>query len=81
MFLEVYSISMWMKRYGHATPKRTTLLGNTGGLVKLLTGKLHRSEPSQVKTSCKYTSKKGHARWKGSPELKSTQPLGFIGLS
>ena len=68
-------IKMWMKNYGHDTPKPTVLFGNTPTLERLMTGKLCRATPTAVETTSKYVDGSGVARWKATSALKGTQSL------
>ena len=64
-----------MKNFGHPTPKRTTVMSNSTLIRALATDKLDTSKPNGLKTSQKYKNRAGEDRWKGTRELKETQPL------
>lgn len=72
---QVKKASIWMKNYGHATPKPTCLLANSNLIGRLLRGKLDRSTPTLVRTSRKYVDGAGKTRWQGTAALKGTQCL------
>lgn len=53
-------------------------MANTRLLVKLMTGKLDKTAPVELKTSEKYIDGSGKPRWKGTSSLKQTQQLDLI---
>ena len=66
-----------MQLLGACTPKRTCLLANSNLIGRLLTGKLKRSSPSEVRTCRQYVDRAGKTRWQGTAALKGTQCLVF----
>ena len=75
---KVRKIRVWMKNYGHSTPKPTVLFGNTASIEGLMTGKLCKATPTTVRTTQKYVDSSGKARWKGTSAPKGTQPLASV---
>ena len=74
--VQIKKITMWMQHFGHPTPKRTALVSNTERLKDFQTGKLTRSAPASLKTTVVYQDKYGKQRFKGGPDLRSTQSPG-----
>lgn len=76
--LKMFLATLWMQIYGGTSPKRTLLVSNSPKIEALRTGKLIRSKyKSKVSTATKYRDSQGVLRYKGTKELKSTQPLDY----
>ena len=73
---EVFRISFWMKKFGHATLKRTTVVSNSRAIYAFDQGPLTSEEKHcEYVTVETYVDAKGRKRWKGSSLLKQTQFL------
>lgn len=53
------------------------LVGNSKAILRLQDGKLRKGKQPVIKTCVKYRDGKGKMRYKGTPELRSTQFLAF----
>jgi len=70
---------MWMGHYNHPTPKKTTLVSNSEQIAVLGKGKMSKSQKrTDFKTAVTYLDSKGRKRYKGTPQLRSTQNLWLI---
>lgn len=72
----MFKISFWMKKWGHATLKRTTVVSNSREIYVFDKGNLTKAEKHcEYATVETYIDGKGKKRWKGSSLLKKTQLL------
>lgn len=73
---QTYMLKFYMKKYGHATWKRTTIIANRTCVAALKRGSLTRKEKKcKVKTTKTYKNKQGKDCWMGSEHLKGTELL------
>ena len=75
---KVFRLAFWLKAYGHECCKRT-LIWSTSPAIRGFFGRRLRKAllKSKIQTAIKYRDSSGRTRWKGSPQLKSTQCLGY----
>ena len=73
---KAFRVNFWMRHFGHACPKRTSILTNVRCLSKLDRGKLTRGKtPKKLQTSRVYYDKQNRKRYQGGKDLKATQNL------
>lgn len=73
---QVYKQSFWMRAYGAATPKRTTLWSNSTGVRFFATSKqcIQKMKAAKgPKLADSYIDHRGHKRFKGNRFLKKSQ--------
>lgn len=67
----VWNVSWWMMMYGSPSPKRSWAYSNSEAVRQLDVG--WKRMKSKISTVTKYVDGKGRQRYKGSPQLKSTE--------
>ena len=77
---KVYRTAFWMRAFGHTSDKRTKVWSNSFAVALLQMAKplkrKGRRGKKKVALAIKYQDKSGRTRYKGSPQLKSSQSFG-----
>lgn len=76
MSSKVTRIAWWMALYGGSTPKHHYGWSNHQNILKVDKGKLVGWKSKGVRTVEQYRDKTGKRCWKGTPQLKKSEPHG-----
>ena len=78
---QVYRTQWWMAHYGGKTPKRHYGYANSPSIQSLDKGRLvgwkKRDKALKVETAVQYKDRSGRLRYKGTKQLKKTEPPDF----